>query len=449
MTPTRTGWQDGSNQTGSYFVGNAFAKPGSANPGDWMILVLAAASTIELVDAQGWTLIGARSQTNTLYSTVWAKILEEGETGWTMTASTGAAITYSLMWGTGAAPVNEWDIGSWMSRGSTGTSTTNVANPGITTTTDNSLVITVSTERTIATETDITSMSGASAWYFVGHTDGMIETHSVGYEEQTSAGATGTVTVTYPNGQSTNGNIIQFALPPGGTVGTDLAVDPAFRAASDHISSSGETSFSVARPGLAQIDDYGIIVISWSLGGADPVFTFPAGWVELLPVTSTNNIVTTMWGKAYEIGDSDPISITSTQSKYWYAVGAWFDGTKIGGVETIGTYGTRAGSQATITAPAVTAVASNRRIVSVFTHRTLALPTFDSVSYGELVHHSSTTDSTVNGCGISFVERMFGGSAVTSNIATYSSASTNALGVQFVMLTLDYVEPVPVWLFTM
>jgi len=444
MTPTRTDWLGGSNQTGDPFWGNEFTKPGTANPGDWMILVITTNSDVDVdVNLQGWTVIAARSQTNTMYSTVLARVVEVGDTLYHIPI-TGGGLTCSVMWGTGAAPVNEWTTGSWMTRASTGTSTTNVANPGITTTEDDSLVITVSTERTTLTEANITSMAGATAWYFQPHVSGFIETHSVGYAEQASAGSTPNVTVTYPNSQATNGNIVQFALPPGEPEDPepDPDVDPAFRAAAffNHEESNPpgpqNTQITLQRPAEVELGDYGMIMISMA-DGTPPTFTVPTGWDELLEPTVTGTMRTVLYGKKYELGDNATISITATVGNSYHAVGVWFNGEKVDGVETTGDYGTRPSTSAATTAPAVTAAGQYRRVVSVFTHRTAAAPTLDNVTYGEVVYHHHTVEHDNNRTGISFVERMLASTNVLANTAEYSSGSVSGLGIQLVMVTLD------------
>lgn len=444
MAPTRTDWLGSSNQTGGYFIGNEFNKPATANPGDWLILVIATNSNVDLNgDLQGWSEIASRSQTGTLYSMVIARIVEVGDTVYQIPI-TGGGLTCSLMWGTGAGPVSWWDKAAWSPRSVTGTSTTNVA-PGLETSHDDTLMITISTERTTATESNITSMAGATAWYFQPHVSGFIETHSVGFSEHPTAGPTAGVTVTYPNTQASNGNIIQFALPPGEPEEPepDPDVDPAFRAAAFFNHEEVDPGLPegleiiVQRPAEVEVGDYGMIMVSVSNSPSVPTFTAPSGWDELLGVTQANNMRTVLYGKKYELGDDATITITASVINSYHAVGIWFDGSKVDGVETIGTHGIRPGTSSATTAPAVTAEGQYRRVVSVFTHRTLAAPTLDNVLYGEVVYHHQTVENTNNGTGISFVERMLASPNVLANTAEYSSGSGNGLGIQLVMVTLD------------
>ncbi len=188
--------------------------------GDWMILVLETYSGAgAITDPTGWTVLQASSTTaGTLVTAIYAKLRATNETSYSVTMSANAnASNLTLMWGSGAAPITSWTIGSNMLRGSISpsTSTNNVA-PSVTTTSANNLVLSLSTEQSTASESGIVSMTGSSEWFYGGqYSTTTTQTLSVGYVNKTTAGATGDVTIVYPATSANNGMARQIAIPPG------------------------------------------------------------------------------------------------------------------------------------------------------------------------------------------------------------------------------------------
>lgn len=304
--PTRKGWIGGTNQVGQPWryggVNNRFAKPAGAEVGDWMIVTATwTDNNFWVTDSDGWIPMAEDSRTNTLHSQVWGKILEEGEDYWTFTGTNGANVTYTMMWGSGAAPISEWGMGVWMSRQQSATVTSNIANPGLATFTPASLVLTISTERTNAAESGIASMAGATEWFFQGHLSGNVETQSVGYSEVNSVGVSPTVIVTYQNTQNVNGNIVQFALPPAGWSRRDVGNLRGISTAN----SNGSSTFSLSAnlPTEAQVGDVAIVSGTFSTGSA-AVVTGPAGYTEICnKASNSNTAVLGIWHKVLTTED--------------------------------------------------------------------------------------------------------------------------------------------------
>jgi len=123
-----------------------------------------------------------------------------------------------LLWGSGSDAVSSWIVGAPGNRASNATSTTTVT-PTITTTVAKSLVLSIALERTSATETNYTSLTGATPWIWIpqltstGNTNRQ-QTIAIGYEEKDTPGVSPVMTVTYPNVQATNGMGIKVAIPP-------------------------------------------------------------------------------------------------------------------------------------------------------------------------------------------------------------------------------------------
>lgn len=166
-----------------------------------------------------WTALRASDTTGTLTTSSWYRVRQAGETSagttYAFTIGTGASSTNSILSYRGFdTTLSHMIIGTTGERATTGTSFTNVAT-SITTTSADNLVVVFSTERTTTSETGVSSISGATADFFIvqnGSTG--LETLSVSHINKTTAGATGNVTITYPNTQTTNGLAWQVAIPP-------------------------------------------------------------------------------------------------------------------------------------------------------------------------------------------------------------------------------------------
>ena len=188
------------------------------SPGDWMIIVLGTYSGVGTVtNPTGWTVLQAATTAGTQITTIYAKNYVAGETSYVIPISGGyASCNITLLWGSGAAPIANWILGTNMLRANIvpTTAINNVA-PSITTTVANTLVLAISTERSTAAESGVASVTGATQWFYGGQLGSIqIDSTSVSYIQQAAAAATSNVTITYVNSQASNGMAIQIGIPP-------------------------------------------------------------------------------------------------------------------------------------------------------------------------------------------------------------------------------------------
>lgn len=221
MAITRVGYVVQNNSVGGA-LDNTIAPGGTIADGDWMIAVVSMNQAQVLTPPAGWTALFNNVTTGTLSTAVFIKKRLIGEGSYVFHVNTGTLATFALMWVRGVADTG-WVVGTGRNRSTTGSSFNNIAD-SVTTAVDNSLVLSLSTERTSASETSVT-WTGATQWFFQGNpsTTG-IEGVAVGYVQQTAAGATSPVTIAYPNTQGSNGWAVQIALPPAGTVAQQMGL---------------------------------------------------------------------------------------------------------------------------------------------------------------------------------------------------------------------------------
>lgn len=189
--------------------------------GDWMIMIMtggAAPGDMNMVgDLSGWTIVRAFAASNgalSFQTGVWIKRRESGDTTYTWPLDgTGQGAYWTLTWYSGAEDAFG---GTFWDRNGHGTSLTNVA-PSVTTTMNGSMVVSISTERTIATETDsqISVNNGMTKRLFntMPPTTGD-QNVSVADKIMAVAGASGDTTWTYPNTQANNGIAGHIWLTP-------------------------------------------------------------------------------------------------------------------------------------------------------------------------------------------------------------------------------------------
>lgn len=182
---------------------------------DWMIAVVVSGQGQVLTTPTGWSALFPSARiTGTLSTNILYKKRLAGETSYPLHFSdTTSSAKVSLMWFRGVADIG-WILPSeGRSRSTTGSTFNNIADP-ITTTMADTFVLTVSTERTTATEVSYTSMTGSAPWFYVPQTGTQIETIATGTRAYPSPGTTDPVTIVYPNTQANNGWAIQLGLPP-------------------------------------------------------------------------------------------------------------------------------------------------------------------------------------------------------------------------------------------
>lgn len=212
MAVTQVGYVTAEFQTGVYTM--TLTPDGTIADGDWMVAVVATGQSQVLAVPTGWTARYNMKLAGTLSTAVFTKKRATGETSYAFTVSgSTTSASMALMWFRGVADTG-WIIPSdGRYRSTTGSTFNNIAS-SITTTAPNTLALVISTERTTATESNITSMTGATPWFYKAQNGStQIETISVGTKQFATAGATGDVTITYPNTQASNGWAVQLGLP--------------------------------------------------------------------------------------------------------------------------------------------------------------------------------------------------------------------------------------------
>lgn len=194
--------------------------------GSWivaLVIIGSTAVTISQPSGSGWTTLQATQALGSGASrsaAVFGKVKAAGDASTTYTiglsgTTGGRAI---IMWGTGSDVIGSWVTGTVGTRtnGSGATSTTTVA-PSITTTVADTLVLSLNAEASAGAEYASSGISGATEWLFYPTgPDNAAECLEVGYLTQSTPGATGAVTVTWPNGNSSNGWAVQIGIPPVG-----------------------------------------------------------------------------------------------------------------------------------------------------------------------------------------------------------------------------------------
>ncbi|MDB5162804.1 MAG: hypothetical protein JWN28_411 [Candidatus Saccharibacteria bacterium] len=216
--PTRGGYTDVSSATAATPANNTAVLIGSVPVGSWMIIVYANSINSGPTPPAGWTTLMPRHTANSLYTSIFAKIKQPGDANQQLFDAVGASgetlVNAVLLWGGNSAAVSTWNIGTIGDRASNASSTTTVT-PTVTTTIAKSLVLSIGTERTIANETNYTSLIGVTPWIWIPQiSSNRNQTITIGYEEKQTPGVSQAMTVTYPNSQATNGTGVQIVIPP-------------------------------------------------------------------------------------------------------------------------------------------------------------------------------------------------------------------------------------------
>jgi hypothetical protein len=235
--------------------------------GDWILMVNTSAGTAAQTRTStppaGWTSIvpAGTVGTGTMTFAVWAHKRAGGESTYTWSQTTSESlVTHSrLIYIRGADDISSWATGTFQNRATSGTTTTNIA-PTVTAATAHSLGLLLSSDRTVAGETDaqVTCDNFSKQWF----DNALDDTLFVATKDMVAAGATGSVTVTYPNAHSQNGIAGILAIP--GVVastsglalkisnGTTL-VDATFKLADGNGGLTTPGGYKVIRPGYASV----------------------------------------------------------------------------------------------------------------------------------------------------------------------------------------------------
>lgn len=228
MTPTRSSGYS-TNSTGVAATTYNMDTAGVA-VGDWAILTIQAGLTTATwtPSLTGWTTIAAPTTFGSRRATVLARKRLAGDpASFTVTCSGVTTQRGVLVGVSGALDVGSWVIGTFTTRATMGSDGFHNVIPGVTTTSADNLVLTISLEATTADEGGAhPGVANATEWVFEGQTGVGTVIESVGYyyAVKATAGATGTVTTTHPNVQASNGAGITFAIPPSDPRGPGLPV---------------------------------------------------------------------------------------------------------------------------------------------------------------------------------------------------------------------------------
>lgn len=170
---------------------------------DDLLIVIFGSNDIDITPPLGWTALKSNVDTGTLRTAAFAHVRATGETTYAFTVGSSATSTWEII---ALRGVGTYSVGTDGTRAASGGAFVTTA-PEITIVGNNSLVLCVSVERTSATEAGISSVNNSFTQYsWVGHHVGVsaIESIWIGQKE-IDVGASGSVSITYPNTQGSNG----------------------------------------------------------------------------------------------------------------------------------------------------------------------------------------------------------------------------------------------------
>lgn len=239
MTVARRGYKEtssGGTTAASSIVLDPSSPTGGSAPvvGDWLVVGVGAntpsgnafsppAGWDEI--QPGWGVIG------TMLTKFYRRERQAGDTSYTFTLSgTARHLDAFMCWFSGAnAPTV---VGTPKARTDSPTESVTCTAPALTTPVNDSFVLSLSNERTTASETDAqVSVTGSTKWFFHAQAGSCIISFCAATETISTAGTSGDTTFTYPNTQSINGWAFQIAFPPAPEVAADLPLAIAFSAA--------------------------------------------------------------------------------------------------------------------------------------------------------------------------------------------------------------------------
>lgn len=288
----------------------------ACNVGDWMILVITGgagpADTDMAGDGAGWTIVrsfAAMTGTTAFQTGIWIKRRELGETSYTWPLDgTGYGVYWHFLWYSGAE--NAY-AGTFWDRNGHATNLTNVA-PSVTTTVNDSLVLSLSTERTVASETDsqITVDNGMTKRYFMTMpVSGGDQTVSLADKTITTPAASGDTTWTYPNTQTNNGlaGHIWFTPSSAPTSGA-----PYISGIAETISATSGSSVTLNVPAGYQTGDLLVAALRNQASNSPSDWT-NAAFTRVGPAFVANSTTARVTGfYVHEITGTEPASYTFT-----------------------------------------------------------------------------------------------------------------------------------------
>lgn len=298
--------------------------------GDWMVMIFTGGTGLAGVnvpgDLSGWTIVRSFAYPTgaTAFETgIWMKRRESGDTDyvWPLNGGTSASSYWSLVWYKNVAAAF---AGTFWDRNGHGTTTTNVA-PAVTTDTANSVVVSISTERTSAAETDsqITVANGMTKQYFVQQPVGSGDQNvSIADKTLVTAGTSGDTTWTYPNTQTNNGIAGHIWLTP--TAGSPSSVPVIAGTVQTSAPASSGTTITLNVPSGYQTGDL-LVAALRSQASASATDWTNAAFTRVGPAFSANSSTARVTGFfVHEITGTEPASYTFTAGATARMVGALF-----------------------------------------------------------------------------------------------------------------------------
>jgi hypothetical protein len=280
-----------------------------------MVLVITGGSNLVDTDVPGdgagWTIVrsyGAMTGATAFQTGIWMKRRELGETSYTWPLDgTGNGVYWSIVWYTGA---QDAFAGTFWDRNGNATSLTNIA-PSVTTTVDGSLVVSISTERTVATETDsqISVDNSMTKRCFTQQPASGDQNVSVADKTMVVAGASGDTTWTYPNPQTNNGVAGHIWFTPSNAPSSGA---PSVVGAAETITALSGSSITINVPSGYQTGDVLVAALRDQASNSPTDWT-NASFTRVGPVFAANSTTARVTGfYTHEITGTEPASYTFT-----------------------------------------------------------------------------------------------------------------------------------------
>ncbi len=298
--------------------------------GSWVVVSAMSGVNTSTITAPGtWTVLTTAETTGTRKNFLFGKIKDVGDgNSVTFTQSTTAVNAYGIIWGTGAADMTGWVVGTTKVRSTSGEPSgsrfTNIA-PNITTPAADYLALAISHEATNAMtqSNEIASITPGGTWTQqlwlpqVAVND-RIETIWVGTKNMPTAGTTGDVSIAYISQQDSNGWAVQIGIPY--TIPPVITTPQIVGTTTQFISSSVTTGFTINRPSGIANGDYVIVALrnqnASSVEPKSPGFTRHGAPFGLNDATSRSH---GLYGKAITDAANEPtsyvFSYTTTSSR--------------------------------------------------------------------------------------------------------------------------------------
>lgn len=276
-------------------------------------------------DLSGWTVVrtfGLATGATAFETGIWMKRRDVGDTSytWPLNGGTGSSSYWTLMW---YKNVDTATAGTFWDRNGHATNLTNIA-PSVTTTAANSLVVSISTERTVAAEIDsaISVDNGMTKQFFVQEpTSGGDQNVSVADKTIAVAGASGDTTWTYPNTQTNNGIAGHIWLSP--SAGSGGAVPQVAGTPQTTFAASG-TTLTLNVPSGYQTGDL-LVAALRAQSSASATDWSNGAFTRIGPAFSANSTPARVTGFfMHQITGTEPASYTFTVGASSRMVGALF-----------------------------------------------------------------------------------------------------------------------------